>query len=136
MSFKLKCAFVLVFLFLQTNIALANSNTSMTDEEIYLVQVKTNENGETSEWKHKRSPQRCPLRLFIEGNKLHFFGGDLPMTSSVRIYESAKETECASFCIDIASHEEVSLPETLAGGNYTIIVTVCNNIYKGFFELQ
>lgn len=134
MKLKLKYVIALMLVFIQANIIMANGGLNSTGEEICLAQVKAND--DNNNWTYKRSPQICPLQLFIEDNKLHFFGGDVPVTSRVRIYESVKETDCASFCIDIASHEEVSLPETLAGGNYTIIITVCNNIYKGFFELQ
>ena len=57
-------------------------------------------------------------------------------TNSSFIYESTKETECVSFCIDITSHEEVPLPTSLTDGSYVVIVTVCNEMYKGTFAIQ
>ena len=120
--------------FLQTSNIMASGVLNPTDEEICLVQVKVND--ENNNWKYKRSPQKCPLQLFVDGNKLHFFVKGLPVTSYVRIYESTKETECVSFCIDITSHEEVPLPTSLTDGSYVVIVTVCNEMYKGTFAIQ
>lgn len=134
MKYKLIHTFVLMLIILQTNVALANGNMVIADEEICLVQVRTDD--DNKKWTYKRTPQKCPLQLFIEGNKLHFFVDGLPVTSNVRIYESIKETECASFYIDVASHEEVSLPASLTGGDYVVIVAVCDEIYKGTFALQ
>uniref|UniRef100_UPI003FEDE047 hypothetical protein n=1 Tax=Alloprevotella sp. TaxID=1872471 RepID=UPI003FEDE047 len=134
MKLKLKCAIALMLVFMQTSNIMASGVLNPTDEEICLVQVKVND--ENNNWTYKRSPQKCPLQLFVDGNKLHFFVKGLPVTSYVRIYESTKETECVSFCIDITSHEEVPLPTSLTDGSYVVIVTVCNEMYKGTFAIQ
>lgn len=135
MKLKLKCAIALMLVFIQTSNIMANGGLNSTDEEICLVHVKVNDDNNNN-WKYKRSPQKCPLQLFVDGNKLHFFVKGLPVTSYVRIYESTQGTECVSFCIDITSHEEVPLPTSLTGGSYVVIVTVCNEMYKGIFAIQ